>query len=228
MDGREQSVECCWSSTLRTGRCGGRSQICRVSHLSVALRLRRMRAEVGLLFQKSFMSGLRSIGRDRKQARVGREVASLPFPPCTHAHTLANHTAPRPQRERGPDIFLHKIRWARPCGEIKFHTRRRSKPCCVQLVWSGGVIFKGAKVIYTIRLTWDLHILPFLIFAPSAMSHDLNLTTPRQMLVLLDSTFIILNSFWCQPLIKKSSGWYNKNEGFFTIWHSRDRKSRPS
>ena len=104
-----------------------------------------------MLFQKSFMSGVlaeRESRPGRVSRAVGREVASLPLPPefrLARTHTLANHNAPRPQRERGPDIFLHKIRWARLCGEIKFHTRRRSKTCCVQLLWSGETNFQRGQ-----------------------------------------------------------------------------------
>ena len=69
----------------------GRSQICRVSHLSVALRLRRMRGTVEsqprgrIVISEKFH--VRSIGRERKQARVGREVASLPESRLARTHT---------------------------------------------------------------------------------------------------------------------------------------------
>ena len=154
-----------------------------------------------MLFQKSFMSGVlaeRESRPGRVGRAVGREVASLPLPPefrLARTHTLANHNAPRPQRERGPDIFLHKIRWARPCGEIKFHTRRRFQPCsCAQLLWSGELIFKGAKVNHMIRLMRSphsscltcIHLSLWGWRAPSAMT---NLTT-RQMLAVLDTASI--------------------------------------
>ena len=63
----------------------GRSQICGVSHLSVALRLRRMRGRGRIVISEKFH--VRSIGRERKQARVGREVASLPESRLARTHT---------------------------------------------------------------------------------------------------------------------------------------------
>ena len=151
-----------------------------------------------MLFQKSFMSGVLAERESKPES-----VAKLPlFPsPALHAHTLANHNAPRPAAAGawGPDIFLHKIRWARPCGEIKFHTRRRFQPCsCAQLLWSGELIFKGAKVNHTIRLMRSphsscltcIHLSLWGWRAPSAMT---NLTT-RQMLAVLDTASIIINS----------------------------------
>ena len=112
-----------------------------------------------MLFQKSFMSGVLA-ERERKQARVGREVASLPESRLARTHTR------QPQRAatgRSGSVGGQIFSFIRLDGQgfvARLNSILDGAPRHVAYSYYGleKLIFKGAKAVYTIRLICDLHI----------------------------------------------------------------------